>query len=250
MNRGRPSELYDSNNISITKYWLLGFIEGEGSFFVVRDECITGFSLGQVSQNKPLLEKIVEFFNSYIGDFYIKKNSIGIYDNAKINFVNQKPYSEIRSSNLDFLWKMIVPLLKDLNWLTKKHKDFIDWTLILELKVAGLHKVSEGKEMILKLYSQMNNNRLSTNNPNINYLPRTQLHNDINNLLAQPLDQKRKVKLVSLLDEKGELIISFPSVYSCAKYINVNKYRINKNFNKSININGKIYFIRSDEEGK
>ena len=51
---------------------------------------------------------------------FIKKNSIGIYDNAKINFVNQKPYSEIRSSNLDFLRKVIVPLLKDLNSLTKK----------------------------------------------------------------------------------------------------------------------------------
>ncbi len=104
--------------------------------------------------------------------------------------------------------------------------------------------------MILKLYSQMNNNRLSTKNPNINSLSRTQLHNDINNLLAQPLDHKRKVKLVSLLDEKGELIKSFSSVYSCAKYLNVNKYRINKNFNKSIDINGKIYFIRSDEEDK
>ena len=78
------------------------------------------------------------------------------------------------------------------------HKDFIDWTLILELKAAGLHKVSEGKEMILKLHSQMNNNRLSTNNPNINSLSRTQLHNDIKNLLAQPLDHKRKVKLVNL----------------------------------------------------
>ena len=162
----------------------------------------------------------------------------------------QKAYSEIRSSNLDFLRKVLVPLLKDLKWLTKKHKDFIDWALILELKAAGLHKVSEGKEMIIKLHSQMNNNRLSTNNPNINSLSRTQLHNDINNLLAQPLDHKRKVKLVSLLDEGGELIQSFLSVYSCAKYLNVNKYRINKNLNGSVYVHGKISFIRSDEEGK
>ena len=49
----------------------------------------------------------------------------------------------------------------------------------------------------------MNNNRLSTNNPNINSLSRTQLHNDVNNLLAQSLvgtPHKRTVKLVSLLD--------------------------------------------------
>ncbi len=57
MNKGRQSELNSSNNISITKYWLLGLIEGEGSFYVVTDESITTFSLGQVSQNRPLLEK-------------------------------------------------------------------------------------------------------------------------------------------------------------------------------------------------
>lgn len=49
---------------------------------------MTVFSLGQVSQNKPLLEKIVGFLNSHVGDFYIKKDYLGIYDNAKNNWVN------------------------------------------------------------------------------------------------------------------------------------------------------------------
>ena len=94
----------------------------------------------------------------------------------------------------------------------------------------------------------MNNNRLSTNNSNIEYplIDRVQLHNDIQNLLAQSTRPLRKVKLVSLLDEKGELIKSFPSVYSCAKYLGVNKYRINQNFNKSIVVNDTVYYIRND----
>lgn len=54
MNRGRSYEIYNSNN---TKYWLLGFIEGEGSFNVNKDELITTFTLGQVSKDRPLLEK-------------------------------------------------------------------------------------------------------------------------------------------------------------------------------------------------
>lgn len=248
MNKGRSYEIYDSNNTNITIYWLLGFIEGEGSFNVVKDEFITTFSLGQVSKDRPLLEKIVEFLISYAGKFYIKKNSIGIYDKTKDNFINQNPYSEIRSSNLDFLRKVLVPLLKDLHWLSKKHKDFVDWTFILELKAAGLHKTPEGKEIILKLCSQMNNNRLSTNNSNIEYplVDRVQLHNEIQNLLTQSTSPLRKVKLVSLLDEKGELIKSFPSVYSCAKYLGVNKYKINKNLNKSIVVNDTVYYIRND----
>ena len=95
MNRGRLYEIHDSNNTSITKYWLLGFIEGEGSFNIVKDEFITTFCLGQVSKDRPLLEKIVEFLISYAGKFYIKKTSIGIYDKTKDNFINQNPYSEI-----------------------------------------------------------------------------------------------------------------------------------------------------------
>lgn len=94
MNKGRLYEIYDSNNTNITIYWLLGFIEGEGSFNVVKDELITTFTLGQVSKDRPLLEKIVEFLISYAGKFYIKKNSIGIYDKTKDNFINQNPYSE------------------------------------------------------------------------------------------------------------------------------------------------------------
>jgi hypothetical protein len=113
---------------------------------------------------------------------------------------------------------------------------------------VGLHQTPEGKEIILKLYSQMNNNRLSTNNSNIEYplIDRVQLHNDIQNLLTQHTNPLRKVKLVSLLDEKGNLIKSFPSVYSCAKYLGVNKYRINQNFNKSIVVNDTVYYIRND----
>jgi hypothetical protein len=32
MNKGRYYETFKGDNVKITKYWLLGFIEGEGSF--------------------------------------------------------------------------------------------------------------------------------------------------------------------------------------------------------------------------
>lgn len=115
INKGRLYEIYDSNDTKIGKYWLLGFIEGEGSFNVVKDELITTFTLGQVSKDRSLLEKIVEFLISYAGKAYIKKSSIGIYDKTKDNIINQNPYSEIRSSNLNFLRMVLVPLLKDLH---------------------------------------------------------------------------------------------------------------------------------------
>ena len=69
-------------------------------------------------------------------------------------------------------------LLSNLTWLTKKYKDFEDWSLILELKTANLHKTDKGKEIIKNLYYQMNNNRLSTNSLKKN-IDRVQLHNEI-----------------------------------------------------------------------
>jgi len=93
----------------------LGFIEGEGSFFIVKEGFATTFTLGQISREKPLLEKIVEFFKSYNEKFYIKESSLSIYDKAKDDGINQNPYSEIQISNLDFLRKVLVPLLFYLN---------------------------------------------------------------------------------------------------------------------------------------
>lgn len=49
MNTKRLSSLSYFEDISITKYWLLGFIEGEGCFNVEKT-LIAKFRLGQVSK--------------------------------------------------------------------------------------------------------------------------------------------------------------------------------------------------------
>lgn len=51
MNTKRLSSLSYFEDISITKYWLLGFIEGEGCFNVEKT-LIAKFRLGQVSKKK------------------------------------------------------------------------------------------------------------------------------------------------------------------------------------------------------
>lgn len=57
MNTGRSYETFKPDNINITKYWLLGFIEGKGSFSFNKDGSAAYFTLGQVSRDRPLLEK-------------------------------------------------------------------------------------------------------------------------------------------------------------------------------------------------
>jgi len=122
----------------------------------------------------------------------------------------------------------------------------MDWTLVLDLKAAGLHTTAEGKELILKIYSQMNNNRLSTKTPDV-IIDVDKLHNDIKLLLAKSIDHISKGNSVNLHLENGELVMSFPSIYSCAKFLDVNRYRVSQSLtlNKPVNVDNKVYYVRN-----
>lgn len=80
-----------------------------------------------------------------------------------MKYTNQRAYCELYCSNQEFLRNVLVPLLSDLNWHTKKLLDFEDWREVFNLKAQGHHLTPNGKEMILNIIAQMNNNRLSTN---------------------------------------------------------------------------------------
>ena len=109
------SRLYKDNikkDVKITKYWLLGFTEGDGSFGVTSRDFSTTFSLTQLSRDKYLFEKIIEYLNSYNENLYIKETSMGIYLNTKENIDNQN-FAKIKwilfgflvLNCIDFTWK-------------------------------------------------------------------------------------------------------------------------------------------------
>lgn len=64
----------------------------KGSFSFNKDGSSAYFTLGQVSRDRPLLERIVEFLKSY-GDNIYTRESLIIYDKPKQNHINQNPYS-------------------------------------------------------------------------------------------------------------------------------------------------------------
>lgn len=66
----------------------------------------------------------------------------------------------------------------------------------------------------------------------------------IQSLLAE--DSNIKNKTLDLLNEKEVLLKSFPSVYSCAKFLGINKYRVNQSLklNKSLIIEDRVYYVR------
>jgi hypothetical protein len=267
MNRGRsyPGLISTTSDIKITNYWLLGFIEGEGSFSVVKFNLRVRFGLGQLSYEKPLLEKIICFLVSLPAYKKLNfiKSPVSISTSSDKRRLNSKSMSELYSNNTDFFRMVLIPLLENLHWVTKKEKDFRDWSKVLALKAQGHHLTPKGKEIILKILAQMNSKRLSTysSGQNVNSI---ELHNSVAKLLAGPANfeitaegdirniysgrilPKNGRIAVLLVNESGEIFKSFDSVKDCALFLGVGLSTLYKKVNteKSVNFDNKTFFIK------
>ena len=157
----------ENSKIVITKWWLLGFIEGDGSFFMRRDTftpvfCIeiTGVQYDVLIKIKEFLEKSLDF-NQY--SLYKLNNSSIIAVTTVKGRNNSKGSVAITIKNVRVLNNYIVPFLDDMTFLTKKGKDFKDFKIICKVVYNGAYKDEEIKKIILKLSYTMNSYRLSTN---------------------------------------------------------------------------------------
>lgn len=159
----------ENSEIIITKNWLLGFIEGDASFFLRRDNLTPTFSIELSGVQLPVLVKVKEFLeNSALGfdsySLYKLKNSSTIAINLnKARNSNGKSSVSLIIKNIYVLNNYLVPLFADMEFLTKKGKDFHDFKIICHNIYVGAHRKEEIRSLILKLSNTMNNFRLSTN---------------------------------------------------------------------------------------
>ena len=73
MNLKRTNYCLPLNHIRITSYWLLGLIEGEGSFHLRRNSLTPTFSLALTAIQKPVLEAIISFLKSQLDKYSLVK---------------------------------------------------------------------------------------------------------------------------------------------------------------------------------
>lgn len=173
--------------------------------------------------------------------------------------------SELYSNNTDFFRMVLIPLLENLHWVTKKEKDFRNWSKVLALKAQGHHLTPMGlwKEIILKILAQMYSKCLSTNysSQNVNSV---ELHNLVAKLLAGPANFEITAEgdirniysgrillkngriAVILVNESGEILKSFDSVKDCALFLGVGLSSLYKKVNteKFVNYDNKNFFIK------
>jgi hypothetical protein len=168
MNKYRENFELPSDHIRITPYWLLGLIEGEGSFHLRRKTLTPTFSLTLTITQKPVILKIVSFLIDNL-DEYSKFKAI----NSKIfNLSEEKAIGSIKPKiklviiQIDYLHNIFIPFLNNLNFLSKKSKDFYDFKLLTKLIYQGKFVNPDVKNFILKISYTMNNYRLSNNKNN------------------------------------------------------------------------------------
>jgi len=154
------------------------------------------------------LHSIKEFLIKLIKDKAVIDN---INNSIRID-LKEKGMFLLSTNNIYLIEFVIIPLLDDLTWHTKKYLDYCDWKAIFNIKKLGLHYLAEGEYMIKRIVSQMNNNRLSTSKaPKID---RIELLLEIEKFLSRPSNYEIKDGKVWVLLDIG------PSSYDLkAKFV-------------------------------
>jgi LAGLIDADG endonuclease len=170
----------ENSKIVITKNWLLGFIEGDASFFLRRDNLTPVFSIENTAVQFPVMLKIKEFLEVSLGfdkySLYKLKNTCTIaITSLKAKTINSKSTVRITIQQINVLNNYLIPFFGNEELLTKKAKDFFDFKIICKVIYEGGHRIDKIKALILKLSNTMNNFRLSTYNGEVKHLTQEEL---------------------------------------------------------------------------
>lgn len=146
----------------ITDYKLLGFIEGDGSFFIQKKGLTPKFEIELTYAQKPLLMEIRTYLMSKLDLKSSSKDTIKIRDlKAK---GNSKPTVRLEITGIDFLHNYFNVYLSKLVFYSRKGEDFKTFCVICDKLFNKAHINNEEViNLLLKLSEGMNGARLSTN---------------------------------------------------------------------------------------
>ena len=153
------------HHIRITGNYLVGLLEGDGSFFYNKQDPTVRVLLVTTTPNRVLLEKIREFLIRQLDEHSVilaSGSKLFNISDKKIKGDN-KPISILEIYQLDYICNILIPYLDRIQFRTKKYIDYLDFRTLAFLVLDGKHLTEKGKDLMIKLADTMNNNRLSTN---------------------------------------------------------------------------------------
>ena len=160
INRNRTNfDGYKISYLMISKYWFLGFVEGDGSFFLCNNRAI--FSITQ--KDRQVLDAISLYIKNIQRAPIFKGLFLALQPNCIISGKNNNTAYQLIISDTDVLFQYIFPFFKDLPFLSRKGVDFKIWSVGLFLIINGYTKIPNGKAIFLKLYNNLNSKRYFSN---------------------------------------------------------------------------------------
>jgi len=175
INRGRTSYTIIDPSL-ITDEWLIGFIEGEGTFGI--KNLMPYFSIGQHARSAVVLDRIKLVLSSLPNTFNFTQDSeppvVTTTTNSRTNVIS------LSVQNIDSLYDYVIGFFLKNPFLSRKGYDFKLWLIVLYLYKWGYAYLPEGRALILKISLHINDGRYSTN-PNAGPAPTT---DEINAVLA------------------------------------------------------------------
>ena len=114
--------LPEDHNIVITGNYLVGLLEGDGSFYLNKQDITARVALVTTSVNRLVLEKIREFILGLLDDHsYILGSTTKLVNiNDKKVKSDHRPVSILEISQINFICNVLIPYLDGLEFRTKK----------------------------------------------------------------------------------------------------------------------------------
>ena len=227
------------HEIVITKSWLLGLIEGDGSFSLERNTMEPVFSIKLTETQLPVLTRIKQYLENNLDlDFYsihkLKSTQI-IKINSEKARGNSKPLVSLVIKNVHFLNNYLVPFFDEEIFITKKGLDFSDFKIICNAIYIGAHRKEIIKSLIFKISYTMNNFRLSTYSGSVESLSEEEINLLINAMPSiKHLKDGRQIDIdtnkiirnrssssvYEIIQPSGEVLVT-PNLAKAAEFINV-----------------------------
>lgn len=259
MNKSRTSfDMPIEYKYRITPRWLLGFVEGDGSFCIARQNYQLIFAIVQHSRDSELMREIRNFLYKLpmVDTERMKKSSIMVKGSQGSTltkpFVVSSKDSKSENSvtnliivNYYIIKSVIIPFFSSMTWHSKKFLDFEDFTWVFNLREQGHHHTEKGKCLIDSFLDQMNNNRLSTSVGSASKINRELLISQAKIILEGPSNYKkvggktwiisenkwltyRKSVNIEIVDIKDNVIKTCASIVAVMEFLNMSRYMILK----------------------
>jgi len=152
------------DKVYISKWWLLGFIEGEGTFGY--KHLVPYFQIAQNKKNLFVLKAIEAYLKEELVPSLINSENKELefkYNLNKLTGVYSMTFEKVDNN-----FYHLIPFFESLTFLSRKSLDYEWWVLSVFIHKLGYFYLPEGKQIALQISSSTNKYRYTTAKDSLN----------------------------------------------------------------------------------